>query len=115
MDQEYWDGERKRASLARQKKYEMSDFLSRQIDEKKNMKTKHDQYEIDFNKRYLENINTVKGHLKGEIQTKEKDVMLKTSGKKVIPHPGAESAGLVSSSPQRREDENESKLQSLNF
>ena len=42
MDQEYWDGERKRASLARQKKYEMSDFLSRQIDEKKNMKTKHD-------------------------------------------------------------------------
>ena len=118
MDQDYWDSERKRLSLAKQKKSEMSDFLSKQIDERKNMKSKHDQYEIDFNKRYLESINTVKGHLQGEIKTKEKDVVLKTSGKKVIPGPGAESIGLVSNSPQRVEDETSnggSRLQSLNF
>ena len=42
MDQDYWDSERKRLSLAKQKKSEMSDFLSKQIDERKNMKSKHD-------------------------------------------------------------------------
>ena len=42
MEQDYWDSERKRLSLAKQKKSEMSDFLSKQIDERKNMKSKHD-------------------------------------------------------------------------
>ena len=77
----------------------MSELLKKQIEEKKNIKSKHDQYELEFNKRYLENINTVKGHLQGEISTKEKDIVLKTGGKKVIAHPGNESVGLVSSSP----------------
>ena len=42
MDQDYWESEKKRASAAKQKKSEMSEALSKQIDERKNMKSKHD-------------------------------------------------------------------------
>ena len=73
----------------------MQAALLNQIEEKKTMKSIADQHEVDFNKRYLDNINTVKSHLKEEIKTREQVIVPKTGGKKQIPHPASSAVGLA--------------------
>ena len=97
----------------------MSADLRRQIEEKQNLKTKADQHEIDFNKRYLDNINTVRNHLQEEIKTKEAAVIPKHGGKKIIPHPASNATGVVPgrdlTGPERLIDDSSSPSRLLNF
>ena len=115
QDADHWDSEKKRKDEAKQKQSEMHAALMNQIEEKKNLKSKADQHEVDFNKRYLDSISTVKSHLKEEIKTKEQVIVPKTGGKKQIPHPSSSAVGLPPgpASPEERASSPGSKL--LNF
>ena len=99
LDAEYWANEEKRAGLAKERQTELKAELKKQMDEKKAARqmAEMSSHELDFNKKYLENITSVRDHLQEEIRAKGQVVVPKTGGKKIIPQLTANAVGLAPS------------------